>query len=99
MSWFIKRPAMTKCREGLIVCDRCEGYGAIDVGAGLPLGCHRCVDGLTTKSFRKAAREWEMNCYSKISSEYRDQLLETLSEARVSRDLLLMPRWYEKVQA
>lgn len=99
MSLFYRQPKRTKCREGLIVCKRCEGYGAIDVGAGLPLSCHRCWDGLTTKTFQAVAAAWEMNCYAKISTEFREQLLRTLNKERVARELLLMPRWYEKLQA
>lgn len=91
------QPRITKYRDGLIVCDRCEGYGAIDIGLSLPLGCHRCYNGLTTKSFQKAARDWEQNCYDKLTTSRRAQLSEAYTDARLGRDLLLHPRWYEKL--
>lgn len=48
--------------KGWVRCDYCEGHGKFYVGAVLPLGCHRCIDGLTTPERAKTAFEWETHC-------------------------------------
>lgn len=82
--------------EGLVVCAYCNGHGAFNIGCVLPLGCHRCVDGLTTASFQRAAQNWEAVCGgSDVKS--RDAAFLAYVEAKAGRDLLLAPRWYEKL--
>lgn len=47
--------------KGWVRCDHCEGYGRYHNG-WVVLGCHRCIDGLTTPERAKTAFEWETHC-------------------------------------
>lgn len=82
-------------REGMVKCWHCEGCGAINVGARLPLSCHRCVDGYTTRTFTKAAQEWEYYCMSHKGD--KDILLAAWVDNRYGMQILAKPRWYEKL--
>jgi hypothetical protein len=42
-------------------CNYCRGDGVYHNGY-VRLGCHRCLDGLTTDERERTAQEWELHC-------------------------------------
>lgn len=92
-SWLFKRKPKPITREQRIArgwrdCNFCRGRGVYSNGY-VRLGCHRCLNGLTTTDRENSAQDWEMHCGRYSYDPYNRRTPEEKAKIKAEGDAIM----------